>query len=119
MFPQATIITVQLVGTKMGLRTFSSTISTGGSTRTKTQATGTGPGFTARKKAALVKQGFSKTEVTAINKLKKTGPGKGFRRITNPKNLPEGSNATEATKTFGFVDVNRITGKVDPVIPRR
>ena len=106
------------MGITMKARTFSDSISTGGSTRTGTQATGKGPGFTVRKKAALVKQGFSKTEVSAISKLKKARPGKGFKRITDPGKLPVGSNATEATKTFGFVDINRRTGELHSDIPR-
>jgi hypothetical protein len=105
----------------MGLKSFSDSITTGPA-RTGTGKAGSlvpkKRGFTDLKKAALIKQGFSKTEVSTINKLKKSKPETGYRRITNPGKLPAGSNGTEAVKTFGFVDINRKTGELHAAIPR-
>ena len=69
-------------------------------------------GFTKAERRKFRGAGFPVTEINAVEKLKISGPKKGYTRYTNPKKWVEGGDAWHIIKMWGFVDLDQ-TGFVD------
>ena len=69
------------------------------------------PGFAGyyekEQRDVLLKMGFSKNEISDVEKLYRSEPGTGYIRYTDPKTAPEGSDANVVIKTWGFADIDK------------
>jgi len=69
------------------------------------------PGFAGEyekeQRDALLKMGFSKVEISDVEKLYRKGPETGYTRYTDPKIAPKGSDANVVIKAWGFADIDK------------